>query len=120
MILANSLATHGHDSATSTLTLGDVANIRAVVSHKCLSIVLSKMPYIPLPQAAQFEHTSSRVARFRTSLTGFGSTLYALGSAFAPSIYGHDVIKRALILQLVCIQRGCCHSDDIPFLRDLN
>jgi len=35
--------------------------------------------------------------------TGFGCTLRALGVAFAPSIYGHDVIKRALVLQLVLL-----------------
>ena len=33
--------------------------------------------------------------------SGFGCTLYALAAAFAPSIYGHEAIKRALILQLV-------------------
>lgn len=32
---------------------------------------------------------------------GFGSMLQALSLAFATSIHGHDMIKRALVLQLV-------------------
>jgi DNA replication licensing factor MCM3 len=81
VILANSLATDGHDNTSMALTSRDVANVRAV--------------------ATQLEHTSPHQTDLVTTPSGFGCMLRALGSAFAPSIYGHDVIKRALILQLV-------------------
>mmetsp|Transcript_30573 Transcript_30573/g.91671 ORF Transcript_30573/g.91671 Transcript_30573/m.91671 type:complete len:718 (-) Transcript_30573:746-2899(-) len=77
IILANSLASAGHEDTTASLTTKDVVNIRNI--------------------AKRFEGDSHTAA----AQPGFGCTLRALGIAFAPSICGHESIKHALILQLV-------------------
>jgi DNA replication licensing factor MCM3 len=79
VVLANSVASRGHDKIAASLTSRDVANIQAL--------------------AKQLETRSTSDGDVIAS--GFGCALHALAAAFAPSIYGHEAIKRALVLQLV-------------------
>mmetsp|Transcript_24201 Transcript_24201/g.81586 ORF Transcript_24201/g.81586 Transcript_24201/m.81586 type:complete len:862 (+) Transcript_24201:205-2790(+) len=79
VVLANSLATRGTDSAAVALTARDVENIKAV------AVLVEE----------------ERPRRDRDFATGFGRMLRALAAAFSPSIFGHDQIKMALVMQLI-------------------
>lgn len=81
VVLANSLAFHGHGNTAASLSPRDLANIRKI--------------------AKQFEVERSIQDTSEAVSSGFGRMLHALGVGFAPSICDHESIKRALILQLV-------------------
>jgi DNA replication licensing factor MCM3 len=81
VVLANSLAFHGHGNTAASLSPRDLANIRKI--------------------AKQFEVERSIQDTSEAVSSGFGRMLHALGVGFAPSICGHESIKRALVLQLV-------------------